>query len=83
LLSDLQDIVIVLPTDYTEFGGEIDRYRFIDVSCSDCTNCLFFETLASANEWGICAKPDSNRAGLLTHANQAGFKCFTPKGTYK
>lgn len=74
-----REVLIGLPTDYTEFGGRIDRYRFIDVTCSDCTGCKWFDFIQDSTEWGVCTNQDSNRAGLLTHTNQAGFKCFSAK----
>lgn len=72
------DIVKVLPTDYSDYGGEIVRWA--DGSdYPDCSSgCRWFAPIAGklGFDWGVCANPKSPRAGLLTWEHQAGRGCY-------
>ena len=67
-----------LPTDYTDYGGEVERWKdgsdYPDCSCG----CKYFLPLDGelAYDWGVCGKPDAPRAGLLTFEHQTGRGCF-------
>lgn len=72
-----------LPTDYRDYGGNIERWEIIELSYPDCScGCKFWVPLYDEiNEWadcdwGVCTNPNSPRSGLLTWEHQAGFKCF-------
>jgi hypothetical protein len=72
-----------LPTDYIDYGGNIERWKLIDLDYPDCSSgCKWFAPLYDqANDsrdcdWGVCTNPKSPRAGLLTWEHQAGFQCF-------
>lgn len=76
-------VLKVLPTDYTDYGGQLERWKLIDLNYPDCScGCkwwvpLYNEQYDSADgDWGVCTNPQSPRAGLLTWEHQAGFKCF-------
>jgi len=59
-----------LPTDFTPYGG---RDRDTAEPCADCScGCRHFAPLAGdlGNDWGVCANPQSPRAGLLTFEHQ-------------
>lgn len=69
----------ILPTDYDEHGGEVKRWERDDLAYPDCScGCKYFVPLDGmlGADWGVCAKPGSPRAGLLTWEHQAGFDCF-------
>ena len=71
-----------LPSDYTDYGGEVKRWEKSDEAYPDCSgDCLFFVPLAGnlGFDWGVCANPDAPRAGLLTWEHQAGYKCFVDR----
>ena len=75
-----------LPTDYRDYGGNIERWKFPELSYPDCScGCKWFVPLYDEKEdswdcdWGVCANPDAPRQGLLTWEHQAGFKCFEYK----
>lgn len=77
------DVVKVLPTDYRDYGGEVERWRYADLSYADCSSgCKWWVPLYDQDhaswdcDWGVCTNPTSPRAGLLTWEHQAGFKCF-------
>ena len=67
-----------LPTDYTDYGGEVKRWAggddYPDCSCG----CKHFLPLDGelAYDWGVCGKPGAPRAGLLTFEHQTGRGCF-------
>ena len=67
-------IVKVLPSDYKDYGGEVERWAdgddYPDCSCG----CKWFWALDA--DWGVCTKPDAPRAGLLTWEHQTGRGCF-------
>jgi hypothetical protein len=59
-----------LPSDFTPFG---QRDRDSAEPWQDCScGCLHFLPLAGdlGNDWGVCANPQSPRAGLLTFEHQ-------------
>ena len=72
----------VLPTDYSEYGGEIKRWEDNHKDYPDCSRgCKHFVKLQGdlGNDWGVCANTNSSRSGLLTWEHQAGFGCFEPE----
>jgi hypothetical protein len=82
-MSDLLwQVVKRLPTDYTEYGGKVKRWEDVEGYYPDCSGCQRFHRLHNVTEsswdsdWGVCANPDSPRAGLLTWEHQAGVGCF-------
>jgi hypothetical protein len=69
----------ILPSDYEEYGGGVKRWENKEKDYPDCSRgCKFFFELKGdlGNDWGVCAKPNAPRAGLLTWEHQAGFGCF-------
>jgi len=76
---NLAECLKVLPTDYSDYGGEVERWEDDSLPYPDCSGgCRFFFPLEGSlgHDWGVCAKPDGPRAGLLTWEHQAGFGCF-------
>jgi len=76
---DLFDVLKRLPTDYSDYGGEVERWADEKVAYPDCScGCRFFVPLEGklGFDWGVCAKQGAPRAGLLTWEHQAGFGCF-------
>ena len=72
-------IVKVLPTDYTDYGGEVERWADETGDYPDCgSSCRWFAPLAGGlgMDWGVCANPNAPRAGLLTWEHQTGRGCF-------
>jgi len=64
-----------LPSDYSEYGGLIERWAQPDESYPDCSGgCCHWRAIDA--DWCVCANPDSPRAGLLTWEHQAGYDCF-------
>jgi len=77
---ELNKVLKILLTDYTEYGGEVKRWEDPNRTYPDCSNgCKFFVPLNEdlGNNWGVCSNPQSPRAGLLTWEHQAGLDCFT------
>lgn len=75
----LWKVVKSLPTDYKEYGGKVERWEQNDKSYPDCScGCKHFVVLNGklGTDWGVCAKPNSPRAGLLTWEHQTGVDCF-------
>ena len=77
------DILKRLPTDYRDYGGQVERWKHVDLSYPDCSaGCKWFVPLYDAEwdgqdaDWGVCTNLNSPRAGLLTFEHQAGFKCY-------
>jgi hypothetical protein len=70
--------VKVLPSDYTDYGGEVvrwaDRQDYPDCSCG----CKWFLPLDGelGFDYGVCANKKSPRLGLLTFEHQTGKGCF-------
>ena len=78
-MSDpLLSICKVLPTDYKDYGGTVERWATGD-DYPDCScGCRYFLPLEGdlSTDWGVCSKPNAPRAGLLTFEHQAGYGCF-------
>lgn len=79
----LWDILVRLPTDYQDYGGNVERWGLAHESYPDCSGgCRHWRPLWDAAteyadaDWGICTRRDGPRAGLLTWEHQAGFGCF-------
>ena len=73
-----------LPTDYTDYGGKVERWQHPEEFYPDCSSgCRHYRRLTSGLEegvedadWGVCTNPRSPRAGLLTFEHQAGQGCY-------
>ena len=75
----LWHIVKRLPTDYKDYGGEIERWKEVEGFYPDCAaGCRYFAPLKDelGSDWGVCANQSSPRSGLLTFEHQAGIGCF-------
>lgn len=68
------NIVKILPTDYRDYGGQVDRWDHPEESYPDCSTCPWFVRLKE-QDWGVCSKPLVPRSGLLTFEHQAGIGC--------
>jgi hypothetical protein len=71
----------ILPTDYADYGGKIERWKG-DGPHGDCScGCRWARWLAGGlgGDWCVCARPDGPRFGLLTFEHQAGHGCFEMK----
>jgi hypothetical protein len=73
----------VLPTDYSDYGGDAVRWEHDTDRDADCSSgCRWFaplhnDTTDSADcDWGVCVNACSPRQGLLTWEHQAGRACF-------
>lgn len=78
-MPNLFEVLKVLPTDYSDYGGEVKRWERNDLNYPDCSaGCKFFVPLKEPHsfDWGVCSKKGAPRAGLLTWEHQAGFGCF-------
>ena len=54
-----------LPSDYADYGGDIVRWADPNLDYPDCSSgCRHWRALDT--DWGVCANPDSPRAGLLS-----------------
>jgi hypothetical protein len=68
-----------LPTDYTDYGGTVERWADDEVAYPDCScGCRWAEWLLKplGFDWCVCTNPASPRAGLLTFEHMAGVDCF-------
>lgn len=77
--SNLFECLHILPSDYSEYGGKIDRWKDHNLNYPDCSSgCKYFIELEGelGNDWGVCSNKKSPRKGLLTWEHQAGFDCF-------
>ena len=78
-------ILKVLPTDYTDYGGEVVRWEkenegehYPDCSCG-CKWALWLGDVGDnylSYDWCCCSNPNSPRAGLFTFEHMAGYGCF-------
>lgn len=78
----LRAVLRVLPTDYSDFGGDVVRWADGD-DYPDCSvGCRWAQRLAGAvgADWCVCTKPGAPRAGMLTFEHQAGRGCFEGRG---
>jgi hypothetical protein len=73
----------VLPSDYQDFGGGVERWKDSNKNYSDCSGgCRWWVPRHDEEgdhydyDWGVCTKPNAPRTGLLTWEHQAGFECF-------
>lgn len=76
---NLSKCLKVLPTDYTEYGGEVERWKDSKIDYPDCSRgCKHWVPLYGdlGNDWGVCANENAPRQGLLTWEHMAGFGCF-------
>lgn len=79
----LWKVVKILPSDYTDYGGNVVRWQYDEEAYPDCSaGCKHWRPLydpvndwADA-DWGICSNPIAPRAGLLTWEHQTGFQCY-------
>lgn len=80
----LDGLAPVLPTDYADYGGKVERWKLDDdIGYPDCSHgCRWFAKLKGqlGADWGVCAKRGAPRAGLLTFEHQTGRGCFEPSG---
>lgn len=77
---DLFAVCRALPTDYTDYGGRVERWADPDQSYPDCSmGCRFAAWLKKPHDsdWCVCTNPRSPRRGLLTFEHQAGQGCFS------
>lgn len=72
-----------LSTDYTDYGGKIERWQHPEEFYPDCsTGCRYYRRIVDVSgeqadsDWGVCTNPRSPRAGLLTFEHQAGYSCY-------
>lgn len=75
----------VLPTDYKDYGGKVERWLDPVKAYPDCSaGCKFAVWLEPPfdGDWCVCANPKSPRVGLLTFEHQAGFECFAAGKCY-
>lgn len=73
------DIVKILPTDYSDYGGKVERWADSNMDYPDCSSgCRWWIPLDGllGQDWGVCTNKRSPRAGLLTWEHQAGKNCF-------
>lgn len=68
----LREIVKRLPGDYSDYGGNIERWADPHQSYPDCScGCRFAAWLeAYPADWLVCTNPASHRCGLLTFEHQ-------------
>lgn len=82
-MKNLIECLKILPTDYSEYGGDIKRWERKEINYPDCSmGCKFFVQLEEQINFGalgICAKKGAPRAGMLTWEHQAGLDCFERK----
>jgi hypothetical protein len=81
--NSLLNFCRVFDTDYSDYGGQINRKSKSAFEYSDCScGCMYFVPLYDAKnkeaslEYGVCINEKSKRCGFLTHENQAGYGCF-------
>jgi hypothetical protein len=75
-------VMVPRVSDYTDYGGQIERWADDSDSYPDCScGCVFAAWLKGALglDWCVCTNPNSPRAGLLTFEHQAGYGCFSAK----
>jgi hypothetical protein len=82
----LYRIRIVRTTDYSEYGGNVERWEDPTLPYPDCSGGCRHATELRGNygaDWVVCLNPNGPRFGLLTFEHQAGHGCFEPKGRRK
>jgi hypothetical protein len=78
----LHSALKILPTDYTHYGGQVERWKDPNKEYPDCScGCKHFVKLGGnlGKDWGVCANTKGPRKGLLTWEHMAGFECFEPE----
>jgi hypothetical protein len=86
--ADLLRLAVVLPTDYTDYGGTVKRWANDGESYPDCScDCVWAAWLGFelGLDWCVCARPDGVRAGMLTFEHAAGYgeRCYEDARDYK
>jgi hypothetical protein len=73
----------VLPSDYEDYGGGVERWADGDQDYPDCSSgCRWWrslhddETGHADGDWGVCTNLKGPRRGMLTWEHQAGKGCF-------
>lgn len=80
MLKRLWDVVPKLPTDYADYGGQVERWASTAESYPDCScGCRFARYLEGSGDWLVCCNPDAPRFGLLTWEHMTGWNCFVPE----
>ena len=81
--NELWTVCLRLETDYTDYGGKVERWRDPALDYPDCSmGCKWFVPLYDSvyksydTDWGVCSKPGAPRQGLLTWEHQAGYNCY-------
>jgi len=77
-MSEYFNIVKILPTDYSDYGGGVERWKDVEGYYPDCASgCRYWKRLEgdAGYDWGVCTNPKSPRSGLLTWEHQAGVDC--------
>lgn len=72
-MENLFKCLKILPTDYEEYGGQVKRWANLELDYPDCSRgCKFYIPLQEPHntDWGVCAKPNAPRAGMLTWEHQ-------------
>ena len=73
-----QNIVWIRPTDYSDYGGEVERWKDVRDRYPDCScGCKWFKPI-DQDGWGVCTNRNGPRYQLLTWEHQAGYQCFEP-----
>jgi hypothetical protein len=79
----LWSILPVLPTDYSDFGGEVVRWADPSLLSNDCSqSCKWARFIEDGEEgdpsldWLVCTSPTGPRRGLLTFEHMAGEGCW-------
>lgn len=75
----MRAVVRTLPTDYTDYGGAIERWADPTESYPDCScGCRWAVPLKGmlGMDWVVCSKQGAPRAGLLTFEHQTGSVCY-------
>jgi len=73
--AHLGKIAPVLPSDYTDYGGTVERWADPDGDYPDCSSdCRWARWLGDGlgYDWCVCSRPDAPRSGYLTFEHQAG-----------
>jgi hypothetical protein len=82
--AHLLGIVARLPSDYSDYGGAVERWADADGAYPDCScGCLWAAWLAGTlgGDWCVCTNPHAPRRALLTFEHQTGADCFVAADT--
>lgn len=78
----LWSTLTVLPTDYSDYGGEVVRWSDPNKGYPDCsTGCKWARFIEDEDgepdlDWLVCTSPTGPRSGLLTFEHMAGEGCW-------